>query len=406
MRHTTVFERNVRPDHWISDSLKDSQLRPFWPDDAPELPKPRLLSEGMSADLVVVGGGFLGLWTALLAKEREPGLRVVMLDQARIGWAASGRNGGFCESSLTHGEENGKRRWPDEFDTLEALGAENLDGIEETLKRYQIDCDFERSGLLVVAVETYQVSQLGDHGRLNREEVQKELNSPTYLGGQWYRDGTAMLHPGKLVSGLARVVRELGVEIFEDTPAIGIAELGGRVEIRTPSATLNCDRVVLATNAFPSLLWRYRFHSIPVYDYVLMSEPLTAGQLDSIGWKNRQGVSDMANQFHYYRITKDNRILFGGYDAVYHFGGNVDPAYEDRPASYRRLASHFFTTFPSWKVCGSRIGGPAPSTRQRASALTSVLHEAARGVCRGLYRPGRGSNALRRASTAGQGFWS
>ena len=298
------------------------------------------------ADLVVVGGGFLGLWTALLAKEREPSLRVVLLEQARVGWAASGRNGGFCESSLTHGEENGKRRWPDEFNALEALGAENLDAIEETLTRYQIDCDFERTGLLVVAVEDYQAVQLDFPGRLTREEVQKELNSPTYLGGQWFKDGTAMLHPGKLVAGLTRVVGDLGVEIFEDTPATGISELGGRVEVRTPSATLHCDRVVLATNAFPSLLRRYRYHSIPVYDYVLMSEPLTAGQLDSIGWKNRQGVSDMANQFHYYRLTKDNRILFGGYDAVYHFGGKVDPAYEDRPGSYRRLASHFFTTFP------------------------------------------------------------
>ena len=346
MSHPTIFERNVRPDSWIADSLKNSQLRPFWPDDAPEIPKFGRLNEEATADLVVVGGGFLGLWTALLAKEREPGLRVVMLEQARVGWAASGRNGGFCESSLTHGEENGKRRWPDEFDALEALGAENLDAIEETLTRYQIDCDFERTGLLVVAVEDYQAVQLDFPGRLTREEVQKELNSPTYLGGQWFKDGTAMLHPGKLVAGLARVVGDLGVEIFEDTPATGISELGGRVEVRTPSATLHCDRVVLATNAFPSLLRRYRYHSIPVYDYVLMSEPLTAGQLDSIGWKNRQGVSDMANQFHYYRLTKDNRILFGGYDAVYHFGGKVDPAYEDRPGSYRRLASHFFTTFP------------------------------------------------------------
>jgi glycine/D-amino acid oxidase-like deaminating enzyme len=106
------------------------------------------------------------------------------------------------------------------------------------------------------------------------------------------------------------------------------------------------DRVVLATNVFPALLKRYRRHTIPVYDYVLMTEPLDQSQMASLGWRNRQGVSDMANQFHYYRLTRDNRILFGGYDAVYHFGGRMRPEYEERPETFRKLASHFFTTFP------------------------------------------------------------
>jgi glycine/D-amino acid oxidase-like deaminating enzyme len=103
---------------------------------------------------------------------------------------------------------------------------------------------------------------------------------------------------------------------------------------------------VLATNAFPSLLKRYRLHTVPVYDYVLMTEPLTDAQLHSIGWRNRQGIADMANQFHYYRLSGDNRILFGGYDAVYHYGKAVDDARDQRQASFERLASHFFTTFP------------------------------------------------------------
>ncbi len=106
------------------------------------------------------------------------------------------------------------------------------------------------------------------------------------------------------------------------------------------------DQVALATNVFPSLLKRNRLMTVPVYDYALMTEPLTAEQYDAIGWKNRQGLADSANQFHYYRLSADNRILFGGYDAVYHFGGKVRPEYEERPESFRRLASHFFTTFP------------------------------------------------------------
>jgi glycine/D-amino acid oxidase-like deaminating enzyme len=86
--------------------------------------------------------------------------------------------------------------------------------------------------------------------------------------------------------------------------------------------------------------------TVPVYDYALMTESLTAEQYDAIGWKNRQGLADSANQFHYYRLSADDRILFGGYDAIYHFGGKVRAEYEERPESFRRLASHFFTTFP------------------------------------------------------------
>ena len=118
------------------------------------------------------------------------------------------------------------------------------------------------------------------------------------------------------------------------------------IELRLDTGTVRADRVALATNAFPSLLKRYRLHTVPVYDYVLMTEPLTDAQLASIGWSRRQGVADMANQFHYYRLTRDNRILFGGYDAIYHFGGRIRTRYEDRPSSHRMLASHFFTTFP------------------------------------------------------------
>jgi glycine/D-amino acid oxidase-like deaminating enzyme len=116
--------------------------------------------------------------------------------------------------------------------------------------------------------------------------------------------------------------------------------------VQTAAGQVKAPRAVLATNVFRSLLWRNRLMTVPVYDYVLMTEPLGAAQLASIGWRNRQGLADLGNQFHYYRLTADNRILFGGYDAVYHYGRRVDPRYENRPASFQRLASHFLTTFP------------------------------------------------------------
>jgi len=157
-----------------------------------------------------------------------------------------------------------------------------------------------------------------------------------------------MLHPGKLVAELSRVATELGVQIHEHSRVASLRSKSKRSALcaKTEKGCLTAARVVLATNAFPSLLTRYRLHTIPVYDYVLMTEPLSAVQLAAIGWKNRQGLSDLGNQFHYYRLTRDNRILFGGYDAVYNFGGHVNEKYDERHLSFERLASHFFTTFP------------------------------------------------------------
>src|SRR5687768_13928843 len=140
-------------------ALRDAESTPFWLDRARPDPYPALRGAA-TADLAVVGGGFSGLWTALLAKERDPALDVVVLEGRRIGWAASGRNGGFCAGSLTHGLANGVERFPDEIETLEDLGRANLDGIEATLRRHGIDCGFERTGELSVATAPWQVGGL------------------------------------------------------------------------------------------------------------------------------------------------------------------------------------------------------------------------------------------------------
>lgn len=371
-----VFERQAPQQELIDAALAGSVNRPFWGDDVAHLRRsfPRLSGQA-SAELAIVGGGFLGLWSAILAKERNPARSVVLLEGRQVGWAASGRNGGFCEASITHGEENGQQRWPEEMAELEALGLQNLDEIEATIRRYGIDCDFERSGVLVVAVEPYQDEQLRGEGYMNAAQIRAELDSPTFLSGFWEKDSTAMIHPGKLVLELARVATELGVLIYEHSAVTALHTGGQRVRLLTAEGEgeLNAARVLLATNAFPSLLKRYRWHTIPVYDYVLMTEPLSAAQLASIGWQNRQGIADMANQFHYYRITRDNRILFGGYDAVYNFGGKVSEAYDDRPASFQRLASHFFTTFP--QLAGLRFShrwGGAIDTSTRFCAFFAL----------------------------------
>ena len=345
--HPTAYERHAPPAALVDAALAGSRHTVFWLEDAPATAYPPLRGR-TTADLVVVGGGYCGLWTAVLAKRRDPGARVVLLEANTVGWAASGRNGGFCEASLTHGEENGRARWPQEYAALERLGHENLAALEADVRDLGIDAQLERTGSLTVAVEPHQVEWLRDSpGYLDREAVRAEVDSPLLLGGAWDRDGCAMLHPARLARGLATAAAELGVEVHEGSTVTGLDAAGtGPVTLRTTEGSVDSDRVALATNVFPSLLRRTRLMTVPVYDYVLMTEPLTAEQRAAIGWRHRQGLGDAANQFHYARLTADDRILWGGYDAIYHRGRRVRASYEERPATFRRLASHFLAAFP------------------------------------------------------------
>jgi glycine/D-amino acid oxidase-like deaminating enzyme len=372
----TVFERQPPSPEVIQASLAATKFAPFWLDDLTERPSYPRLSGETRAELAIVGGGLVGLWTALLAKERNPDAEVILLEARQLGWAASGRNGGFCEASLTHGEKNGQRRWPEEFETLHAMGLANLDEMEATIHKYQIECDFERTGELVVAVEPHQDAGLHGEGYLDQQQVRAEVNSPTFLSGNWDRQGTAMLNPAKLVVGLARVASMLGVRLYEESAVEQLSQLSRETtRLTTGHGQVDASRVILATNVFPSLLKRYRLHTLPVYDYALMTEPLNESQLAAIGWHNRQGLADTANQFHYYRITRDNRILFGGYDALYYRGGQVKEEYDARPASFERLASHFFTTFP--QLAGLKFShqwGGAIDTSTRFCAFFGHAH--------------------------------
>ncbi len=346
----TVFDSHVDPG-LIDRSLADSAFGSMWLD----MPRPsyKNLSGSLTADLLVVGAGYTGLWAALHAAQRNPGQKVVVVDAGRVGWAASGRNGGFVDASLTHGVANGKARWPNDFDALEAMGRENLDGMGEDIRSLGLDCEWQRTGMLSVATEPHQVAWLreaADEGEgkfVTQQEVRAEVASPTYQAGLFSPDTTAIVHPAKLAFELARACAQAGVRIFEHTNITGMdGGSSGALTFTADNATITADQAVLATNVYPSLVVRNRLQTVPVYDYVLATEPLSDEQLGRIGWANRQGIGDCGNQFHYYRLSADNCIVWGGYDAIYHFGGKVKPAYEDRPASYRLLAAHFFLTFP------------------------------------------------------------
>ncbi|HEX5993582.1 MAG TPA: FAD-dependent oxidoreductase [Jiangellales bacterium] len=381
------YSRTARPDTATRRALAAAASVPFWQDDpaAPE-PTPPLHSS-VETSLLVVGGGYTGLWTALQAKEDEPDRDIVVLEARTCGWAASGRNGGFCAASLTHGLGNGLHRYPAEIGTLERLGQENLDGIEKTLHAYGIDAEFERTGELDVAVEPWQLDDLraaADEatavGRapllLDRAEVRAEIDSPLYLGGLWSRDTVAMVHPAKLAWGLRRACLQLGVRIFENTPVQRVALAGSGVQAVTPTGLVRARRAALATSVYtPRLLRRMQSYVVPVWDYAIVTEPLTPEHKAAIGWRNRQGVGDAANQFHYYRLTADDRILWGGFDAIYGFGNATAESTEQRERTLLTLATHFAMTFPQLEgIRFTHAWGGLIDTSSRFSVLFGTAH--------------------------------
>jgi glycine/D-amino acid oxidase-like deaminating enzyme len=333
----------------------------YWLDADPLEPKahPTLIGD-TTTDLCIVGAGYTGLWTALLAKEANPERNVIIIEQRETGAGASGRNGGFCSYSLTHGFMNGYTRFKDEMATIERLGRENLEAIAETIKRYGINCGFELTGEISVANEEWQMAGLieeadlrnsfGDNVEiLSKEEMQSRVNSPISVGGLWDPDGTALIDPARLVWGLEKACLKNGVQIFENTSATKLERTSKGIIVHTPYGNVHAQRVALATNVYRSLVRRAKKYVVPVYDFQLVTEPLTPEQMDSIGWKNREGLSEAGNQFHYYRLTKENEILWGGYDAIYNFRGKVRSEYETSAETYAHLAEAFLETFPQLK---------------------------------------------------------
>ena len=320
-------------------------------------PQPREpLTGRIEADVAIIGAGFTGLWTAHFLRQLEPSLNVVVLEQGVAGYGGSGRNAGMISVCLDHSHELAATHFGQkEADRLAGLGLQN---IEELAAFAGDECDFERSGQLHVALTPSQADACRTmaHGRfLDAEETRAELNSPLYLGAAFVPGG-GIINPVKLVDKLRRDLR-----LFERSP---VNTLAGNI-VRTPAGEVRARKIVLATNAyshhlFPNLLR----HFIPLYDYVLVSEPLTAEQQAAIGWRNRQGVTDGRTFFNYYRLTADNRVLWGTSEAKYYPRNRVDESCDHSEWHYRSLRESFDRHFPQlgglkWEYAW---GGPIAAT--------------------------------------------
>jgi glycine/D-amino acid oxidase-like deaminating enzyme len=210
---------------------------------------------------------------------------------------------------------------------------------------------------------------------LDRERVRAEVDSPTYLGAALQRSNCALLHPGKLSRSLRAAALDAGVRIHERTHASDLRHTGAGVALTVPGGELQAEHAILATSAFPPLLRAMRRYVIPVWDYVLVTEPLSAAQREAIAWRGRHGISDSGNRFHYYRLTADDRILWGGFDAIYHFRNGIDPELSQREASFDLLERHFRATFPQLEELGfsHRWGGAIDTCTRFCAAFGRAL---------------------------------
>ncbi|MFD4502124.1 NAD(P)/FAD-dependent oxidoreductase [Streptomyces sp. NPDC058457] len=326
----------------------------FWyaDDGLPAVREP--LDGDASADVVIVGGGYTGLWTAYYLKQAAPSLRVTLLEQKFCGYGASGRNGGWLYNGIAgrdryaalHGHEAAVR--------LQKAMNETVDEVVGVAAAEGIDADVHKGGVLEVATTPAQLARLKafhehelSYGEKDRElygagETRERIRVADAVGGTWTPHG-ARLHPVKLVKGLVAAVAALGVEIHESTPVTEIRP-GHAV---TPYGTVRAPYVLRCTEGFTANLKGQKRTWLPMNSSMIATEPLTAEQWASVGWDGRETLGDMAHAYMYAQRTADGRIALGGRGVPYRFGSRTDNDGRTQAATVEALREILVRFFPA-----------------------------------------------------------
>ncbi len=336
----------------------------FWLDDLVErgiddlAPRPALTAD-VTADVCVVGAGFTGLWTAVEVLEREPSARVVVVEQAFAGFGASGRNGGWCSALFpVSAADLTRRHGADRARGMLAALRDTVDEVGAAAARLGIDCDYARQGTHLLVRSPLADRQAADELRDAAElgVAVPERRTDPVLGETLFEAACAGLHPAKLVRGLARAAEQRGATVFEGSPVTSV-EPG---TVRTAAGTVSADRVVIATEAWGSALAAVGRRVLPLYSLVLATEPLGEDVWARVGLARGQTVSDFRHLLVYGQRTADDRFVFGGRGARYHYGSAIRPAYDRSAGVHRHLEEALVALFPA--VAGARIthrwGGP------------------------------------------------
>jgi len=358
-----------------------SNAKSFWLEADRYTPGPSLAGD-LDVDVAIVGAGFTGMSTAYHLHQADPGLRLAVLESEVVGYGASGRNAGFSMTKIGMMHSFTATR----FGKVKAKEAHLYADRAVTLLRdlvvdLGLDCDYEHNGFLWVATsEKYSqrllkeialVHRLGITGinLIDHDELLARVASPLYVGPAWWEPNTGILNPAKLSRAWRAVLDRAGVPVYENTPVTEVVPGQGRTRVVTPHGTVTARKVVLATNAWSHEFAQLARKQVPVWTYIVLTEPLTHAQLESIGWGGREGVEDFRDLVHYYRLTADNRLLMGGRDVALGDGRSME--FDDSPATWRRLQQDVQAIFPGLR--GVRFshmwGGPVSATLDMFPAI-------------------------------------
>ena len=364
----------------------------FWHDSLDSSTDPLLrrpsLDGDTTADVCVVGAGYTGLWTAYYLTQLDPSLDVLVVEAETAGFGASGRNGGWCSALLPQGVSAMAHR----HGRAAALAMRRAmnDSVREVgavSAAEGVDCDWQQGGTVVVARTPAQLerarAEVVEDGRWDGIDGLQLLDADATRArvgvqdavGSTYTPHCARIHPARLVRGLARVVEQRGARIVEGTRAVSVQP--GRVD--TDRGTVTARHVVRATEAWTPQLPGHRRSIVPVYSLVIATEPLPPAFWDAAGLAAGETFSEHRHLVVYGQRTADDRLVFGGRGAPYHFGSSVQPSFDREPTVFEALRETLVDLFPAVApyAVTHRWGGPLGIARDWHAA---VSYDAATGL--------------------------
>jgi glycine/D-amino acid oxidase-like deaminating enzyme len=337
----------------------------FWHATVPDDLAPRAELPGdLDVDVAIVGGGLTGLWTAWYLLERDPTLRIVVLEKDIAGFGASGRNGGWCSALFprstgslerTHGREAALAMRRAMIGTVDEVG--------RAAAAAGIDCDFVKGGTIAYARSATQlaaaraeVAEAAEYGVDEIELWGRERVGASRALGASFDPNCARLHPGKLVRGLARALDARGVRIYEQTEVLDWAS----GSVTTTRGTVRCETVVVALEGYAAALPRTRRRVLPLYSLMIATEPLPDALWDELRLEHGHTFSDYRHLLIYGQRTADNRFAFGGRGAGYHWGSRIQPGFDRVPRVFEHLRRTLRELFPAIGdvAVTHRWGGP------------------------------------------------
>jgi glycine/D-amino acid oxidase-like deaminating enzyme len=319
-------------------------------------PSRAALQGDLDVDVAIVGAGYTGMWTAYYLLERDPSLRVALLEANVVGFGASGRNGGWCSGLLPMGlDAISAASSRDAAVRLQRAMHDSVTEVGRVVATEGIACDFQRGGWLNLARSQMQLQRArenidhlraygfsdDDYRLLEGDEARTACGATKVVGGT-FSPHCAAIHPARLARSLGRIVEARGATILEHSPALEILPH----VVRTAVGTVRADVVVRATEAFTGSLAGHGRDLVPIYSLMVATEPLGDTFWNSVGLTERATFNDGRHMIIYGQRTADGRLAFGGRGAPYHFGSRMGPAYDQHDKVHALLHDTLREMFP------------------------------------------------------------